>query len=140
MKKTTLLLALFATLFTFSCESDNQQNAQVEPNVEDVINSTRAQNMSEEEEFYFAISRKWELGDEYIDLKSDGTFEAKMEEKEVLGKWGMSSSTQDKQELRLIGLGDNSDFNRTYEIINISFERLEGIDKDGNRIQFFAAD
>jgi hypothetical protein len=98
-------------------------------------------DMSEEEtgRLYY-ISRKWELGEEYIHMKGDGFFEASSDGKIIIGKWGMVYNTEDTQILKLIGTGDDEGYNKTLEIINLSLNRLEAIDENGKRVQFLASE
>jgi hypothetical protein len=139
----------------YSCSSTDATNNSEEPTTEESI-STRAgsseetleedliagatEDMSKEEaEFFFYISRKWELGEEYINMKGNGLFDAVLEGKTIVGKWGMVSSTEDSQVLKLIGTGEDEGYNKTFEIINISLNRLEAMDENGKRIQFLAS-
>lgn len=106
---------------------------------EDLITNADTDMSKEEAEFFFYISRKWELGEEYINMNGNGLFDAMLDGKTVVGKWGMVTSTEDAQVLKLIGTGEDKGYNKTLEIINISLNRLEAMDENGKRIQFLAS-
>jgi len=133
---------MFAVLFTFSCNSD-------EPAQNDEANSiqTRALPSSTENEAesvasaYGLISQKWGLGEEYIDLDQEGTFEAMLDGKHIKGRWGLSAGTEDQNTLELIGKEDGAETNsyhKTYDLITVSYNRLVAVDSEGNKVNFFS--
>jgi predicted HNH restriction endonuclease len=141
MKSNTVLLYIIAiTLFSlFSCTSDNVSN-------EDAIKTRALPNSTSDENIENAsptsISRKWEFGEDFIDLGNEGSFEAMLDGKHYFGKWGLSNGNNDERTLKLIGQEDlegstKESFKRTYEIINVSYERMVAIDSAGNKINFF---
>jgi len=146
MKKNILTLLVLAVLaITYSCnnESAEADAATAVEETEESISKTRAKTKTaedEEESFVLNLSRKWELGEDFIDLRMNGTFDAILDGQPVQGKWGMTSSTEDTRTLKLVGGTKEEPFNKTYELINVSFDRLEAVDTDGNRINFFAAE
>ena len=143
MKQTILTCIVFlGILMAYSC---NNNTTEV-PEADASTLQTRAlpQNGeepdSEEDLAYSYIVRKWELGDEYIDLETEGSFEAVLEGKHIQGRWGLSYGTEEKKMLKLIGNEDGAarhSFNKTYELIDVSYERLVAIDAEGNKINFF---
>ena len=143
MKKNILiLLAFIATFSVYSCNNDNNANNSNETEEFHTRAAIAETPETENEESAFGfITQKWELGDEYIDLDKDGTFEAIFDGKHLKGKWGLSTGTDDQKTLELIGEEDESaehnKFHRTYELINVSYDRLVAIDSDGNKINFY---
>ena len=146
MKKTILyFVAIFTVLITYSCGNQSPETAV--DTVDDSTTKTRALPQNEkvqdgEDASIAYITRKWELGEEYIDLDADGSFDAIFEGKHVKGRWGMTAGTDDLRMLKLIGkeegATDNANtFNRTYELIDLSYDRLVAVDADGHKISFF---
>jgi hypothetical protein len=143
MKTNTALfyITFIAILSLFSCVSDNTNNESVE-----VIKTRALPNSTSEEDFESAssssLTRKWEFGEDFIDLDKEGAFEAMLDGKHYTGKWGLSNDSDNKRTLKLIGQEDvegskKESFSRTYELINVSYERLVAIDSSGNKINFF---
>ncbi len=132
MKKYILILLVFiaASFVVYSCKDKDNDNGNQ--------NKTRAQLEEETKGF---LARRWELGEEYLDLNLEGTFEASLNGKHSKGKWGLSYETDDKKTLKLIGEEDESaetnDFQQSYELINVSYDRLVAIDPKGNKINFY---
>lgn len=133
---------MLALLSTYSCNSD--EGAQ---NEEASAIQTRALPTSAEDEAestasaYGLISQKWGLGEEYIDLDEEGTFEAMLDGKHITGRWGLSSGTDDQKTLELIGKEDDAETNsyhKTYDLITVSYNRLVAIDTEGNKVNFFS--
>lgn len=142
MKKTILYFCAIAIAFvSFSCTSDNTESTT------DETLKTRAlpENENEEEStsasFAF-ITQKWELGEEYINFDEEGGFDAVLEGKHLKGRWGLTSGTDDQKMLKLIGKEVDSQseantFNKTYELVDLSYDRLVAVDADGKKINFF---
>lgn len=142
MKKIILYFCAFAIAFaSFSCASDNAENAT------DETLKTRAlpedENAAENTSASFAfITQKWELGEEYITFNEEGDFDAVLEGKHITGRWGLTSGTDDQKMLKLIGKEADSQseantFNKTYELVDLSYDRLVAVDADGKKINFF---
>lgn len=142
MKKTILYFCAFAIAFaSFACTSDNNENATEEPL------KTRAlpedENAEDASSAAFAfITQKWELGEEYITFSEEGDFDAVLEGKHIKGRWGLTSGTDDQKMLKLIGKEADSQseantFNKTYELVDLSYDRLVAVDADGKKINFF---
>jgi hypothetical protein len=142
MKKTILYFCAFAITFaSFSCVSDNNENAT------DETLKTRAlpenENAEESTSASFAfITQKWELGEEYITFNEAGDFDAVLEGIHITGRWGLTSGTDDQKMLKLIGKEADSQseantFNKTYELVDLSYDRLVAVDGDGKKINFF---
>ena len=143
MKTYTALfyITIVALLSLFSCASDNTSEESVE-----AIKTRAIPNSTSQEDFVgtteSAISRKWEFGEDYIDLGNEGSFDAMLDGKHYTGRWGLSNGIDDERTLKLIGKEDaegakNESFSKTYELINISYDRLVAVDSEGNRINFF---
>jgi len=142
MKKSILYFCALAIAFaSFSCASDNTENTA------DETLKTRAlpenENAAESTSAAFAfITQKWELGEEYITFDEEGGFDAVLEGKHIQGRWGLTSGTDDQKMLKLIGKeaaaqSEANTFNKTYELIDLSYERLVAVDADGKKINFF---
>jgi hypothetical protein len=143
MKPSTayIYITIIAILSLFSCLSDNANKDSVE-----VIKTRALPNSTSEEELEStspsSLSRKWEFGEEFIDLDKEGAFEAILDGKHYTGKWGLSNGKDDVRTLKLIGKEDvegskEESFKRSYELINVSYERLVAVDSAGNKINFF---
>lgn len=135
-------ISITTLLFMYSCTgqgkteeaSDKILNTRALGKISDIDNSESALSA--------AITRKWEFGSEYIDLNEGGAFEAVLDDKHVKGRWGFTSGTDDIKILKLIGkedgaAGNVNTFNRTYELIDVSYDRLVAVDSKGQKINFF---
>ena len=143
MKTSTALfyITIIAMLSLFSCTSENVNNES-----EESIKTRALPNSNSEESIENAspssLTRKWEFGEDYIDLDNEGAFDAMLDGKHYTGKWGLSNGSNDERTLKLIGQEDvegsqKESFKRTYELINVSYERMVAIDSSGNKINFF---
>lgn len=82
------------------------------------------------------LIQKWTLQNNYLYLNADGSFEAVLDNQAIGGKWGLSSQTENKKILQLIGNNQNTNFVKTYELINLSYNKLVVQDKQGNKLLF----
>lgn len=141
--KITIALALIlTTVFSCSSPSDSIPTVMIEEN--DLVEVTRShQKLAEEgaEETNFIFAKKWTTADNhYVDLKIDGTFEAQLEDEQVIvGKWSISS---DETTLYLnenqSHEGKGSAFNAAYIIDEISDASLKVTDIQGKAISFIS--
>jgi hypothetical protein len=138
------ILSLLALLVVFSCNTAIDSN---EPLGIDAVHTRTlpSEAATTEKITPRALTKKWTLGDDYIDLESDGSFDAIWGRIQYQGKWGLSNDRQGKRTLKLIGRAlaestKKSSFDRSYELINVSYDRLVAIDTEGNKINFFSED
>lgn len=131
------MLSLLALLITLSCNTVSENTTEID------AENTRAISSEPTMEGFSqgAIVNKWQLGEDYIDLNADGSFQAVFETVEYAGKWGLSNDAEGNRTLRLIGRKvsespKTESFNKTYELVNVSRERLIAFDDEGNKINF----
>ena len=143
MKLNTLFGLLVAlTLIISSCGSTADNNTTQEEDVQ--IGDTRGVDMSNEnaqdEDLSLVFSRKWTSEEAFVDLKIDGSFDAKFGEDEpVHGKWTLS---EDLKTLSLMGEqaadGKGHNFVGKYTVLEISDSVMKVQDKDGKDWSFSA--
>lgn len=143
MKTTILyLFSIVTLLMMYSCTNQNETENIDSESLKTRALETNSSAESQEASLSAAITRKWEFGTEYIDLNNEGTFEAVLDGKHVKGRWGLTSGTEELRTLKLIGKEDGAEgnantFNRTYELIDVSYDRLVAVDGEGHKINFF---
>lgn len=144
MKLNSLFGLLVAVaFFVASCgQSTNSNVSQAEDDVK--IEGTRGVNMNEtkaaEEDFSLVFSKKWTNEEAFVDLKIDGSFDAKFgEDDPVHGTWTL---TEDLKTLRLMGEqaadGKGRNFVGNYTILEINDSMMKVQDKDGKEWTFSA--
>lgn len=140
MKKNILYLFLLGMVIcsTFSCASD--ANSDEEPLKTRALAESENAEESTSASFAF-LTQKWELGEEYISFDTDGGFDAVLEGKHIVGRWGLTNGTDEQKTLKLIGKeaeskSEANTFNRTYEVVDLSYDRFVAVDADGNKINF----
>ena len=116
-------------LLLFSCSNNDTAETTDQPseptintragssdaNLEENLVAAANEDMTKEEaELFFYISRKWELGEEYINMNGNGLFDAVLDGRTVVGKWGMVASTEDAQVLKLIGTREDEGYNNNF--------------------------
>lgn len=138
------ILSLLALLVVFSCNTATDSNSPL--NI-DAVHTRAVQSAAATNEAITpsTLEKKWTLGNDYIDLEPDGSFDAVLGQIQYQGKWGLSNDSQGNRTLKLIGheaaeSPKEASFNRSYELIDVSYDRLVAIDTDGNKINFFSED
>ncbi|BDS14534.1 hypothetical protein [Aureispira anguillae] len=87
------------------------------------------------------LSQKWVFEQGYIDLNPLGTFEASINHHDISGKWGFSSEIESKKTLKLVQIDSKTQevfFNKTYQLISLTHNKLVMLDPTGNIIQLFS--
>lgn len=87
------------------------------------------------------LSQKWVFEQGYIDLNPLGTFEASINHHDINGKWGFSSEIENKKTLKLVQVDSKNQqvlFNKTYQLVSLSHEKLVILDSTGTIIQLFS--
>ncbi|MCP4438444.1 MAG: hypothetical protein GY810_05825 [Aureispira sp.] len=146
MKLNALFGLLVALAFIISsCGSTADSNKVDETTEDDVkIEDTRGVDMNEskaqDEDFSLIFSKKWTGEEAFVDLKIDGSFDAKFGEDEpVHGKWTLS---EDLKTLKLVGDqaadGKGHNFVGEYTVLEINDSAMKVQDKDGKDWSFSA--
>ncbi len=134
------ILSFLALLVIFSCNTAIDSNSPLDIVAVHTL-TVPSEAATTEKITPSALTKKWTLGDDYIDLESDDSFDAFLGRIQYQGKWGLSNDRQGKRTLKLIGyiLAEStkkSSFDHSYELINVSYDRLVAIDTEGNKINF----
>lgn len=150
MKLNSLFGLLVALVFVISScgtgvdssASLNQEEISVENDVK--IEGTRGVDMNEtkaqDEDFSLVFSKKWTNEDAFVDLKIDGSFDAKFgEDDAVHGTWTL---TEDLKTLKLVGEqaadGKGHNFVGEYTVLDINDSTMKVLDKEGKEWSFSA--
>ena len=88
----------------------------------------------QQEDIFFLLAHKWESDNVYLDLKINGTFEAKFDNKTLLyGNWEI---TPNQETLRLSNDPTDEDtFRLEYTLSEVSYHIIKFIDEQGK--EFF---
>ena len=91
------------------------------------------------EDTHLLLAHKWEKGDFYLDLKINGTFEAKIDGQNVIyGLWELSD---DRKILNLKNDPiDEDTFSIKYTISEVSFHSMKVVDSKGKAVYLNAVD
>lgn len=139
-------LLVFATLISLLSACSNEvQEANDQIVIESITRSAPDAEAAAESSYFSnaSISKKWSFGDDFIDLDENGLFSAMLNGEMIEGKWGFTVGTEEMRILKLEGHAADAEtkevtFKESYELINLSFDRMLAVDSKGNKVNFFS--